>query len=57
MTRVGDAAERRLDVIPPPFAVEPLSDELSDEGAALSRTGTPVELSHEVVVQADVQPH
>ena len=29
---------------------------MSDEGAALPRTGAPAELGHEIVVQGDVQP-
>ena len=54
---VGDAAERRFDVIPAPFVGESPLDQLSDEGAALPGTGAPIELGHEIVVQGDVQPH
>ena len=57
MAGVGDAAERCFDVVPAPLVVEPAPDQLSDECAALSRAGTPVEFSHEFVVQSDVQPH
>lgn len=57
MAGVGDAAERCFDVVPAPLVVEPAPDQLSDECAALSRAGTPVEFSHEFVVQNDVQQH
>ena len=54
---VGDSAERCFEVVPSPLVVETPPNQLSDEDASFSATGTPVDLGHQIVVQGDVQPH
>ena len=57
MPRIGQAAERSLDVVPAAFILEPTPDQLRDESAAAPRTGTPVKLGYQSVIQCDMYAH
>ena len=57
MSRVGHTAERGLDVVPAPFVFETTLDQLGDEGAPPPRSGTPIELGYQCIVQCDMYAH
>ena len=54
---VGESAKCRLDVLLPPLVLQTATNEFSDEGTALTRTDTAIQIGHEVVVERNVQSH
>lgn len=57
MTGVADRAERRLDVIPATFVLQPTADEFRDERTALALAGSSIKLGDERVIHRYVQSH
>ena len=54
VARIGQAAERCFDIVPAAFVVETALDQFADERTSAARTGTPVELFHQSVIQSYV---
>ena len=57
MPGVGQAAQRRFDVIPAPLVLETLPDQLGDERAPPAAAGAAVELGDQIVFQCNVHTH
>ena len=57
MSRIGQAAERGLDIVPAAFVLDTTLDQLGDEGASPPGAGTPIELGYQFVVQCDMDAH
>ena len=57
MSRVGQATERGLDVVPASFILEAALDQLRDKGAPPPRSRALVELGNQCVVQCYVYAH
>ena len=57
MAGVGQAAQRRFDVIPAPLVLETLPDQLGDERTPPAAAGAAVELGDQIVFQCNVHTH
>ena len=57
MSRIGQAAERGLDIVPAALVLDTTLDQLGDEGAPPPGAGTPIELGYQFVVQCDMYAH
>ena len=57
MAGVGQAAQRRFDVIPAPLVLETLPDQLGDERAPPAAAGAAVEFGDQIVFQCNVHTH
>jgi hypothetical protein len=54
---VGDSPERCLDIVPSPFVIESVANQLCDERAASPASSPPVEFGNELVINGNVQSH
>ena len=57
MPRIGQAAERSLDIVPTMFVLEATLDQLGDKGAPPPGAGSLIELGYQFVVQCDMYAH
>ena len=57
MAGVGQAAQRRFDVVPAPLVLETLPDQFGDERTPPAAAGAAVELGDQIVFQCNVHTH